>query len=176
MPDEPESSPPHNDEPLALVIHQDVRRLKEAEYAKDEFIGIAAHELRQPLSVLKGTVETLLLQTARGRGPALASWQQEMIEDLDEATDRLIRLTDDLLDASRLQAGQLVLHRASTDLVSLGQRLVERFQKTTTQHQLAFDTEHPKLEAMIDPQRIEQVREHLLTNATKYSPREGQSA
>jgi len=174
VPDEPGISPPlQNGEPLALVIHQDVRLLKEVEYFKDEFIGIAAHELRQPLTVLKGTVGTLLLQTARGHGPALASWQQEMLEDLDIATDRLVRLTNDLLDASRLQAGQLVLHRASSDLVPLVSRVVERWQKTTMRHQLAWHTDHPQLEAAIDPQRIEQVLSNLLTNAIKYSPQGG---
>ncbi|HEV2663210.1 MAG TPA: PAS domain-containing protein, partial [Ktedonobacteraceae bacterium] len=64
VPDEPGISPPaRNEEPLALVIHQDVRQLKEAEYFKDEFISIAAHELRQPLAVLKVAVGTLVLQT-----------------------------------------------------------------------------------------------------------------
>ena len=73
VPDHPDKSgPEHNGEPLALVIRQDVSMLKEAEYFKDEFIGIAAHELRQPLSVLKGAVGTLLLQTARRHGPKLA--------------------------------------------------------------------------------------------------------
>jgi PAS domain S-box-containing protein len=165
--------PMRNGEPLALVIHQDVRMLKEAEYFKDEFIGIAAHELRQPLAVLKGAVGTLVLQTARGHGPQLAEWQQEMLQDLEQATDRLVTLTDDLLDVSRLQAGQLVLQRASTNLVSLVQHLVERFQKTTTRHQLAFHPEHPILEATIDRRRIEQVLSNLLTNAIKYSPQGG---
>ena len=174
VPDEPGISPsPRNGEPLALVIHQDVRLLKEAEYAKDEFISIATHELRQPLTVLKVAVGTLVLQTARGHGPKLAAWQQEMLEDLEQATDRLCTLTEDLLDVSRLQAGQLVLQRASTNLVSLVQRLVERFQKTTTRHQLAFHAEQPILEATIDPQRMEQVLSNLLTNAIKYSPQGG---
>ena len=165
--------PLHNGEPLALVIHQDVSLLKEAEYFKDEFIGIAAHELRQPLSVLKAAVGTLVLQTARGHGPQLAEWQQEMIQDLDVAADRLVQLTDDLLDASRLQAGPLVLHLVSTDLVSLVRRVVKRFQKTTTRHQVTLETDHPTLEATIDPQRMEQVLSNLLINAIKYSPQGG---
>lgn len=173
VPDEPGTSPLQNGEPLALVIHQDVRLLKEVEYAKDEFIGIAAHELRQPLAVLKATLGTLVLQTARGHGPALASWQHELLQDLEQATDRLNTLTEDLLDVSRLQAGQLILQRASTNLVSLVQRQVERFQKTTTRHQLAFHSEDPTLEATIDPQRMEQVLSNLLTNAIKYSPQGG---
>ncbi|MBA2677651.1 MAG: PAS domain-containing sensor histidine kinase, partial [Ktedonobacteraceae bacterium] len=160
--------PPRNGEPLALVIHQDVSLLKEAEYFKDEFIGIAAHELRQPLSVLKAAVGTLVLQTAQGHGPQLAEWQQEMLQDLDVATDSLVQLTDDLLDASRLQADQLVLQRTSTNLVALVQRVVERFQEITTRHQLTFHTNHPKLDAFVDLRRMEQVLSNLLTNAIKY--------
>jgi signal transduction histidine kinase len=172
-PDEPGINPLLHGEPLALVIHQDVRLLKEVEYAKDEFIGIAAHELRQPLAVLKVALGTLVLQTARGHGPALASWQHELLQDLEQATDRLNTLTEDLLDVSRVQAGQLVLQRASTNLVSLVGRQVERFQKTTLRHQLAFHQEHPTLEASVDPQRMEQVLSNLLTNAIKYSPQGG---
>ena len=165
-----------------LEIHRDItqrRKLEQAqtaihaEYFKDEFISIAAHELRQPLAVLKAAVGTLVLQTARGHGPRLAEWQQEMLEELEQATDRLSALTEDLLDVSRLQDGQLVLQRVPTNLVSLVQRLVERFQKTTTRHQLAFHPQQPSLEAAIDPPRMEQVISNLLTNAIKYSPQGG---
>lgn len=160
-------------EPLALVIHQDVRLLKEAEYIKDEFIGIAAHELRQPLAVLKGIVGTLLLQTARGHGPQLADWQYEMLTELEQATARLVQLTEDLLDVSRLQAGQLFLQHVSIDLVSLVRRVTERMQKGTTRHQLTFISTLSHLEGEVDPQRIEQVLSNLLTNAIKYSPSGG---
>lgn len=173
VPEEPGNGPPRNGEPLALVIHQDVRRLKEVEYAKDEFIGIAAHELRQPLAVLKASLGTLVLQTARGHGTPLAVWQQETIQDLEQATDRLNQLTEDLLDVSRLQAGQLVLRYTSTNLVSLVERLVKRLQKIATRHQFVFHAAQPILEAMIDAQRIEQVLSNLLTNALKYSPQGG---
>ncbi len=160
-------------EPLALVIYQDVRLLKEAEYFKEEFIGITAHELRQPLAVLKVAVGTLLRQTARGHGTKLSSWQQEMLQDLDQATDRLTDLTDDLLDVSRLQAGRLSLQRAVTDLVSLTQRVVKRFQQTASRHHLEFSSDQARLEAEVDTRRIEQVLTNLLTNAVKYSPQGG---
>ncbi|HEV2661008.1 MAG TPA: PAS domain S-box protein, partial [Ktedonobacteraceae bacterium] len=70
-------------ESLALVVHHDVRMLKEAEYLKDEFIGIAAHELRTPLAVLKGAASTLVVQTERGHGPQLADWQYETLQELE---------------------------------------------------------------------------------------------
>ena len=116
--------------------------LKEAEYLKDEFIGVAAHELRNPLAVLKGYAEMLVYQTARGKGPKLATWQSEALEEIDEATSRLDKLTEDLLDVTRLQAGRLVLSRELTDLVALTQRMVTQRQMTTKQHVFSLDTEH----------------------------------
>ncbi len=157
-------------EPLALVIHQDVRTLKEAEYLKDEFIGIAAHELRAPLAVLKGAASTLLVQTARGHGRKLADWQYETLQELEQATDRLTDLTENLLDITRLQAGQFFLQRAPINIVALLRHAVERLRQMTTRHNLALHTERPLLEVNIDARRIEQVLVNLLTNAIKYSP------
>ncbi len=66
---------------------------KEAEHLKDEFISIAAHELRNPLAILKGYAQTLIVQTQRGKGPALANWQQEALQEIDQVTGRLDKLT-----------------------------------------------------------------------------------
>ncbi len=160
-------------ESIALVVHQDVSALKEAEYLKDEFIGVAAHELRNPLAVLKGFAEMLKYQTARGKGPKLADWQRDAIEEIDEATSRLDKLTEDLLDVTRLQAGRLILSREPADLVALTWHMVAQRQVTTKQHVLSFDTEHSSLMVEIDRARIEQVLTNLLSNAVKYSPQGG---
>jgi signal transduction histidine kinase len=160
-------------ESIALVVHQDVSALKEAEYLKDEFIGVAAHELSNPLAVLKGFAEMLVYQTSRGKGPQLAPWQSEALEEIDQATARLDKLTEDLLDVTRLQAGRLVLSREPTDLVALTQRMVTQRQMTTRQHVFFLETEHPSLVVEIDRARIEQVLTNLLSNAVKYSPQGG---
>ena len=159
--------------PLALVIHQDVSALKEAEYLKDEFIGVAAHELRNPLAVLKGFAEMLVYQTARGKGAQLAPWQTEAIEEIDVATSRLDKLTEDLLDVTRLQAGRLVLSCAPTDLVTLTRHVVAQRQITTRHHTISLDSEHASLIGEVDRERIEQVLTNLLSNAIKYSPQGG---
>ena len=157
-------------EPVAIVVHQDVTALKEAERLKDEFIGIAAHELRSPLAVVRGFAQMLIMQTKRGKGPELAEWQMEAIQDIDQATNRLVELTEDLLDVTRLQAGRLELHSEPTDLVALVQRTVARFRVTTEQHRISVNATPEHIVIMADPRRIEQVLSNLMNNAIKYSP------
>ncbi len=154
----------------ALVMAQDVTPLKEAERLKDEFIGIAAHELRNPLGALKGFADMLRVQTARGRGPALADWQMEAIEAIDQAADRLTELTDDLLDVTRLQAGRLELHPGRYDLIALVRRVIARQQITTQDHTILLHADPQTLIISIDPLRMEQVLNNLINNAIKYSP------
>jgi signal transduction histidine kinase len=160
-------------EPAALVVHQDVTAVKEAERLKDEFISIIAHELRTPLAALKGFVQTLLNQTARGKGPELAAWQTRSLEGLDLATVRLIDLADDLLDVTRLQTGRLELQCEPTDLVALARRVLTRRQLTTEHHTLTLATTLEHLVLHVDPRRIEQVLVNLMGNAIKYSPEGG---
>lgn len=159
--------------PVALVVHQDVTALKEAEQLKDDFIGIAAHELRTPLAVLKGFAQMLLIQSERGKGPTLVDWQIEALQGIDQATQRLVELTEDLLDVTRLQAGRLTLHLTPTDLVALTRRVIKRLQLTTHKHNLSLATVLEHLVVEVDPQRMEQVLGNLLGNAIKYSPQGG---
>jgi signal transduction histidine kinase/GAF domain-containing protein len=160
-------------EPAAIVVHLDVTALKDAEHMKDEFIGIAAHELRTPLAVIKGFAQMLILQTSRGKGPELADWQTEAIADIDQASSRLVELTEDLLDVTRLQAGRLELQLEPTDLVALVKRIVARFQITTENHSISINSTQEHLVSNVDPRRIEQVISNLINNAIKYSPAGG---
>ena len=170
---EGKNHPAHETEIAALVVHQDVTALKEAELVKDEFIGLAAHELRTPLAVLKGFAQTLIVQTARGKGPELAEWQNEALQEIDQATTHLVDLTEDLLDVTRLQAGQLELHIEPIDVISDLQRLLSRLQMTTTHHQLSLHTTLSHLIISADARRLEQVLTNVLGNAIKFSPAGG---
>jgi PAS domain S-box-containing protein len=149
---------------------QDITERKETEQQKDDFISIAAHELRTPIAIVRGFAHTLLVQTARGKGPPLAAWQEKALAGLDLATQRLSAFADDLLDMARLQAGQLELRGEPTDLVALAQRVVTRQQLTTEHHTLALVPAVERLVAQVDPRRMEQALSNLVGNAIKYSP------
>lgn len=160
-------------DPLVLAIHQDVTPLKEAEYLKDEFIGVAAHELRTPLAVLKSASSMLRVQTARGHGPQLADWQSEALQEIEQATNRLTDLSEDLLDVTRLQAGRLQLHRHPADLAALVNRVVAQLQALSPRHRLNVQAAGIPLLVSLDASRMEQVLFNMVGNAVKYSPQGG---
>lgn len=160
-------------EPLAAVAHQDLTALIDAGRLIHAFIDIAAHELITPLSALSGFSQGLMLQSKRGYGTALADWQLEAIEGIAQATTRMTELTDDLLDATRLQAGCLEMQLEPHDLIALVRRVAQRLQLTTSRHQLNVHTILDHLVVEINVDRIEQVIGKLIQNAIKYSPEGG---
>ena len=166
-----EMSPvPASAERVVLVAYQDVSALKEAEALKDQFISLATHELRTPVTIVTAYADRLLSRAAQGKGHELDEWQREKVEEMKQASWHLANLTEDLLDVTRMLAGQFQLERRSTDLVALTRQVIKRLQATTDQHQLVFHTTVAQLWTMVDVCRIEQVLSNLLSNAIKYSP------
>jgi signal transduction histidine kinase len=160
-------------EPVALVVLQDVTALKEAERLKDEFIAVAAHELKTPMAAVKGYAELLLHQSRRDEQAQLADWQSEALETIDQATNRLVELTDDLLDVARLQADHLQLHLEPHDLLALVRRVIKRFQVVGSHSSISLVADQEYVVACLDVHRTEQILGNLLSNAIKYSPQGG---
>ena len=137
--------------------------------ARDEFLSIAAHELRTPITTLRGTVQHLLRQLTRSNDAIDPAFLERGLRRIDERSDKLVRLMSQLLDATRLQGGRLALDRRPTDLVALATGVIEAARGTSAEHE--FELRAPAtLVADVDPLRIEQVLTNLLDNAVRYSP------
>jgi PAS domain S-box-containing protein len=148
---------------------RDITRFREAEEIKSTFISVISHELKTPVALIKGYVGTLRREDA--------SWDREIVEDslevIEEEADRLTTLIENLLEASRLQAGGIKINLSDVDLKKLAQRAAERFLTQTTQHQILveFPPEFPVVVG--DEERLIQVFSNLISNAIKYSPSGG---
>ena len=145
---------------------RDITRFREADEIKSTFISVISHELKTPVALIKGYADTLLREDAH--------WDRrttrESLNVILEESDRLNTLIDNLLEASRLQAGGLPLKTDYVALDSLAARIASHFRTQTDSHQIVvgFPPGFPAVE--VDADRIEQVLNNLISNAIKYSP------
>ncbi len=148
---------------------RDITRFREAEELKSTFISIISHELKTPVALIKGYAGTLRREDAK--------WDVTTVREsatvIEEEADRLTQLINNLLDASRLQAGGLKLNLGDVALDRIAARLVDKFRTQTDQHTLSaeFAPDFPVIQA--DAARLEQVLSNLISNAIKYSPKGG---
>ena len=149
-----------------IVTVRDITHFRTADEIKSTFISIVSHELRTPVALIKGYASTLRRDDAR--------WDPHVLQDglavIEEEADRLSRMIDDLLDASRLQAGGLSLQRADIALPAVCERLAERFRTQTDRHTIRVDFPEKFPIILADETRIEQLLANLISNALKYSP------
>jgi len=148
---------------------QNVRALEEANRLKAELISTLAHEMRTPLTSIKGFSTALLMDEATFG----AETQQEFLQIIDEECDVLTDLIHDLLESSIIDAGLLRLELEPVLLPRLAEGVVSDIARQTERHRFLVDLtrEFPIVEA--DPGRIAQVLRNLLDNAVKYSPQGG---
>ncbi len=148
-----------------VVGVRDITHFRTAEEIKSTFISIVSHELRTPVALIKGYASTLRRDDAK--------WDKKTISDslavIEEEADRLARMIDDLLDASRLQAGGLSLSRADVSLATVAARVAERFRTQSQYHTLLTDFSEKFPLILGDESRLEQVLANLVSNSLKYS-------
>ncbi|GAC1466844.1 MAG: hypothetical protein PVSMB5_10100 [Ktedonobacteraceae bacterium] len=146
------------------------RQLKDTDQLKDRFLSIASHELKTPITSIRGQAQLALRRLAKQKttSPEIVG-MSTTLEKINEQTIRLTALVDELLDLSSIRAGKIELHKREFDLVALCQGIVED-QQLLTGRTIALTSETPTLQLVADCDRFSQVVTNLMTNAVKYSP------
>ncbi|HEX8435521.1 PAS domain-containing sensor histidine kinase [Archangium sp.] len=149
---------------------RELHRLREAVRARDEFLSVASHELKTPLTPLQLKLTGLLRLIENNPEAALSG--ARVARDLDVArrqVRKLAELIDDLLDVSRISTGRLQLQRSPMNLSALAREVVARYAPQATQAGGRVEVEAPPaIVGTWDTRRLEQVVTNLLTNALKY--------
>jgi signal transduction histidine kinase len=138
--------------------------MAEAARLKEDFLSVAAHDLKTPLTTVLGQAQRLqrLMRTNPGATPYLPG-----VGLIVQETQRLRHIVNELLDASRAERGQLISNHEPVDLAALVRELLPSY--NSPRHRFVLDADHG-LVGRCDPQRVRQMVEHLLDNAVLYSP------
>lgn len=148
----------------AATILNDITQLKELEKRKDDFVNIASHELKTPITSMKLYLE-LLARQLKQLGDKEA---QKTLKSVQYQSDRLQELVGDLLDVSRLQTGKLAFSKQSFKLNDLVTETVNQLKGATKNQNIILKSSTP-MRVNADRFRIYQVLTNLITNAIKYS-------
>jgi two-component system, chemotaxis family, CheB/CheR fusion protein len=155
---------------LAEALRRQVDELATADRHKNEFLAMLAHELRNPLAPLRNAAHIL-------KGAGTTHEMAEQARDLIERQVRhMTRLVDDLLDAARINRGQVQLQLQALELQALLTRTIETVRHELNERHQRLSVQMPGAPILLqaDPARLEQVFANLLTNATKYTPEGGE--
>jgi two-component system phosphate regulon sensor histidine kinase PhoR len=152
----------------AVVIFRDVTTSQKLERAKDDFLAVAAHELRSPLAAVRGYTD-LLVRREQRRGEE-DSPELRGLNILAQQVTHMLRMVDNILDVSRIDAGQVSLQLQRVNLVAMVEQVIEQQRPTAGDRMLALESDRSEVFAVCDSLRIRQVLTNLVGNAIRYSP------
>jgi two-component system sensor histidine kinase/response regulator len=146
-----------------------VNQLSQANAAKDRFLGMCAHDLRNPLSSIRGLAE-LMVEDAIG---VLTEEQKEIVQTIHGASQSMLQLVNELLDVATIEAGHLKLAKEPTSVVEIVERSVHLSNIEAAKKSTRIEMVRPERDPIVDVDRnkIRQVVDNLISNAVKYSPR-----
>jgi PAS domain S-box-containing protein len=158
----------------AVIVFQDISAQKSVEQQKNEFLSIASHELRTPITAIQGFAEILQIQLGQDQDQELNQLSVRATDIIIEQTELLSRLVDEMLDLTRIDYMQLTLHPVHANLVDLVKRSIEIQSSTSRRHSISLKlegvAESETLMGYVDEKRFGQIVNNLISNAIKYSP------
>lgn len=142
-------------------------QLQRLDEAKDEFISMASHQLRTPLTSIKGYISMIV----DGDVGKVSDQQKKMLEEAFVSSERMVRLINDFLNVSRLQTGKFIIEKRDTDLAKVVKQEIESLEQNAKTHNLKFSVSVPKKMPLlfIDEGKIRQVIMNFADNAIYYS-------
>ena len=143
----------------------DIDDQKKTEEKKDEFMGIASHELKTPLTSIKAYMQLIQRSTREMENNKLADYVNRANDNI----DKLSSIISDLLDVSRIQSGKLIMSMDIFNFKDLLEEVAEGMQYTSYNHEIIIKN-IPEIHVFADRLRIEQVMVNFISNAMKYSP------
>jgi PAS domain S-box-containing protein len=152
----------------AVVAFQDITRLREVDRMKDEFVSIVSHELRTPLTSIRGAVQ-LVLDDENAVGDVE---HRGLLQIALNNCERLVRIINDILDVSKIESGNLSLHKKPMNVTDLVRQSVDVVANPARAAGVTIDVNMPAniRPVMVDPDRIVQALVNLLSNAVKFAP------
>jgi len=155
-----------------VLVLSDATKEREIDRMKTEFVSIASHQLRSPLSGIKWLIELVLNDTGE-----LKPDQREYLEQIDVSNERMIQLVEDLLDVSRIETGRkFTIEKKDFDIKPVLDDLLKEMASLSLQKQvsLKLDTAFPgAIHANADQEKIREVFKNLISNAVKYTSQGG---
>lgn len=157
----------------AVALFQDITRLKEAERSREEFLAMLSHDLRSPITSIKGMAQ--ILRRRAGRLAETESAQMvEGLERIDASAEKMSSMIGDLLDLARLEMGRpLEMEREPLDLVALARAALDDMRRTDERRTYTLAASEPDLYGEWDGPRLDRVLDNLIGNAAKYTPEGG---
>jgi signal transduction histidine kinase len=150
----------------AVIVARDVTERRQFEREREDMLGLVSHELKTPLTSIKALTQLAVRQLTRAERP-----EAELVRRMERGVENMNRLINDLLDATRLDTGKMLLMRERVDLGSLCEQVVAD-QEVATGRNITLKTPNVSVEVQADAMRLSQVLTNLLSNALKYSPEE----
>lgn len=145
------------------------RELESLNHEKNQFLGIAAHDLKNPLGTVLVSAEMVEIKAGRIAKEDLVDYMQIMQKD----ARRMLMIVNNLLDVNQIESGELELHSQSFNLAETAQALLKQYREQAGCKEISLELEASNQELLwrSDPQILYQILDNLLSNAIKYSPR-----